>query len=180
MLFSVDLHIFPPVELLLVTIVEGTSELGLLCTGHISHIVGPKEVVKQEHVSLPSIPGSQSRLDVEKAIVLATNIGHNVPNIMHVIQKGSSRVRRSHSHFSVHSIIPFCRVLSFWFDLNIRPHNIIQFSPSSSILGSELLLDCFKSSRPVLVVYHWLLCCLIEINIMLLMIAVPMNQNQVD
>jgi hypothetical protein len=62
-------------------VVKGPSELGHCCTSHIPHIVGPKEVVKQEHKSVPSIPGPQSRLDVDKAIVLATNSGHDVPNL---------------------------------------------------------------------------------------------------
>jgi hypothetical protein len=88
MLFSVDPYVRFPVESLLLTILEGPSELGIRCTDHISHIVGPKEIVKQEHIGLPSIPGSQSRLDVDKARVLAKNIGHYVPNLTTVIHKG--------------------------------------------------------------------------------------------
>jgi hypothetical protein len=141
---------------------------------------GPKEMVKQEHISIPSIPGSQSRLDVDKERVIATNIGHNVPNLTPVIHKSSSCVRRPRSHLLVHSIVPFCRVLSFRLDLNIRLHNIIQCSPSSSILGSEVLLRGFKSSRPILFIYHWLLCCLLETDLVPLLIAIAMNQNQVD
>jgi hypothetical protein len=60
MLFSMDSDIGFPGETLLLSIVEGPSELGLCCTGHIPHIVGPKEVVKQEHISVPSIPGTQT------------------------------------------------------------------------------------------------------------------------
>jgi hypothetical protein len=52
-----------------------------------SHIVGPKEVVKQEHISLPSVPGPQSRLDVDKARVLVKHIGHDVLNLTPVIHK---------------------------------------------------------------------------------------------
>jgi hypothetical protein len=74
MLFIVDPDICFPGDTLLFNVVKGPSELVLCCTGHISHIVGPKEVVKQEHISVPSIPGPQSRLDVDKARVLATNI----------------------------------------------------------------------------------------------------------
>jgi hypothetical protein len=88
MLFSVALDICFPGETLLFTVVKGSSELDICCTGHIPHIVGPKEVVKQEHISFPSIPGLQSRLAVDKARVIATNIGHDVPNLTFVIHKG--------------------------------------------------------------------------------------------
>jgi hypothetical protein len=141
MLFSVDNDVCLPGEALLFTIVKGPIELGLCCTGHISHIVRPKEVVKQEHISVPAVPCLQSRLAVDKARVLATNIGHNAPNLMLVIHKSSSHVRRSCSHLLVHSFIYFCRVLSLRLDFNVRPHNIIQCSLSSSILGSEVLFD---------------------------------------
>jgi hypothetical protein len=107
MLFSVYPHVRFPCESLLLAILKGPSELGLRCSGHISLIVGPKEMVKQDHIDLPSIPGSQSSIDVDKARVFATNIGHNLPNLMPVIQKGSSRVRRSCSHLLVHSFTPF-------------------------------------------------------------------------
>jgi hypothetical protein len=86
MLFSMDLHILFPGKSLIFTIVEGSSELGLRCTGHISHIVGSKEMVKQEHITVPSIPVAQSRLDVDKSRVLATNIGHNVLDLTPVIK----------------------------------------------------------------------------------------------
>jgi hypothetical protein len=33
-------------------------------------------MVKQEHIRIPSIPGSQIRLDVDKSRVLVTNIGY--------------------------------------------------------------------------------------------------------
>jgi hypothetical protein len=87
-LFSVYPDICFPGETLLLAVVKGPSELGLFCTGHIPHIVGPTEVVKQEHISVPSIPGTQSRLGVDKARVLATHIGHDVRNLAPVIQKG--------------------------------------------------------------------------------------------
>jgi hypothetical protein len=67
MLFSMDSHIRLPGKSLLLAIVEGSSELGLRCAGHISHSVGSKKVVKQEHLSVPSVPCPQSRLDVDKA-----------------------------------------------------------------------------------------------------------------
>jgi hypothetical protein len=88
MLFSVDADICFPGETLLLPILKGPNELGLCCTCHIPHIVGTKEVAKQEHISVPSIPGTQSRLDVDKSIVLAKNIGHDVPNLAPVIHKG--------------------------------------------------------------------------------------------
>jgi hypothetical protein len=81
MLFSVDPDICFPGETLLFTVLKGPSELGICCTGHIYHIFGPKEVVKQEYIRIPSIPGPQSRLDLYKTIVLATNSGHDVPNL---------------------------------------------------------------------------------------------------
>jgi hypothetical protein len=116
MLLSMDSDVGLPGETLLFSVVEGVSELGLCCTGHIPHIVGPNEVVKHEHIILPSIPGPQSRLDVNKTRMFATNIGHDVPNLTPVIQKGSSRVRRSFSHFLIHSFIVFSRVFRFWLD----------------------------------------------------------------
>jgi hypothetical protein len=45
MLFSVDPDICFPGETLIFSILKGPSELGLYCTGHIPHVVGPKEVV---------------------------------------------------------------------------------------------------------------------------------------
>jgi hypothetical protein len=51
MVFSADSHLSFPVKSLLLAIVEGSSDLGLRCTGHISHIVGSKKMVKQEHIS---------------------------------------------------------------------------------------------------------------------------------
>jgi hypothetical protein len=180
MLFIVDPDICFPGEALLFTIVKGSSELGICCTGHISHIGGPNKLVKQEHISLPSIPGPQSRLDLDKARVLSTNIGHDVPNLNLVINKGSSRVSRSCIHFLVHSFISICRVLSFRLDFNVRPYNTIQCSPSSSILGGELILDSFHCYRPVLVINHWLLCGLLETDFMPLLVVIAANQNQVD
>jgi hypothetical protein len=174
MLFSVDSDVCFPGETLLLSILKGPSELGLCCTGHIPHIVGPKEVVKQEHISVPSIPGPQSRLDIDKARVLVTNIGHDVPNLVPVIHKGSSRVRRFCSHFLVHSFITFSRVFI------VRAHNIIQCSSSYSILGGKVLPDCLQSYWPLLVINHKLLCILLETNFMTLLVAIAADQNQVD
>jgi hypothetical protein len=98
MLFSVDPDIYFPGSTLISPVVKVPSELGIFCTGHITHIVGPKEVVKQEHISAPSISGPQSRIDVDKARVLAANIGHDVPIFAPVIHKGSSRVMLNYSH----------------------------------------------------------------------------------
>jgi hypothetical protein len=136
-------------------------------------------VVKKEHISPPSIPGPQSRLDVEKARVIATNIVHDVPNLTLVIHTGSSYARRSCSHLLVHSLISICRFFSFRFDFNVRPHNILKCSPSFSIMGGEVLLDSFQSSRPVLVINHWLLCYLLETDFMPLLVSISANQNHV-
>jgi hypothetical protein len=57
MLFSVNPDISFPCEMLLFTIVEVASELGICLTDHVSDIVRAKEVVKKEHISIPSIPG---------------------------------------------------------------------------------------------------------------------------
>jgi hypothetical protein len=57
MLLSVNPGIRFPCETLLFTVVYGASELGLCFSGHISNIVRAKEVVKKEHISIPSIPG---------------------------------------------------------------------------------------------------------------------------
>jgi hypothetical protein len=69
-LFSVDPHISFPCETLLLTVVEGVIEFGLCLTGHISNIVRAKEVVKKEHISIPSIPGPQIRFGVNKTRML--------------------------------------------------------------------------------------------------------------
>jgi hypothetical protein len=104
-LFSVDPYISFPCETLLFTILEGASELGLCLTGHIPNIVRAKEMVKKEHIGIPSIPGLQSRFDVNKAGMFAAYIGHNVPNLAPVIHKGTSCVWRSCRHFLIHSFI---------------------------------------------------------------------------
>jgi hypothetical protein len=62
MLFSVDSHICFPSETLLLAIVESASELGLCFTHHISNVVRAKEMVKEEHVGIPSIPGLKAGL----------------------------------------------------------------------------------------------------------------------
>jgi hypothetical protein len=71
-LFSVYPDICLSCEALIFTIVKGSSELGICCTEYISHIVGPKEVARQENIIFPSIPYVQSRLGVETSRVLAT------------------------------------------------------------------------------------------------------------
>jgi hypothetical protein len=105
MLLSVDPHISLPCETLLFTVVEGASELGLCFTGHITNIVRAKEMIKNEHAGIPSIPGSQGRFDVNKAGMFATYIGHDVPNLAPVIHKGTSSVWRSCRHLLIHSFI---------------------------------------------------------------------------
>jgi hypothetical protein len=56
MLLSMNSDIRFPGESFLLAIVEGVSKLCLSSTGHVTHIVWAKEMVKQEHVSIPSIP----------------------------------------------------------------------------------------------------------------------------
>jgi hypothetical protein len=88
----VDPHISFSCETLLLAVVEGASELGLCCTGHIPKIVRAKEMFKKEHVGIPSIPGPQGRFDVNKEGIIATYIGHDVPNLVPVIHKGTTIV----------------------------------------------------------------------------------------
>jgi hypothetical protein len=88
MLFSVNPAMSLPYETLLFTVVEGASEIGLCLTDHVSHIFGANEMVKKENISIPSIPGPQSRFDIDKTRMFATNTGHDVPNLAPVIHKG--------------------------------------------------------------------------------------------
>jgi hypothetical protein len=57
-LLCMNFHIRIPGESFLLAILNGASQLGLSGTGHVPHIVGTKEMVKQEHESVPSIPGA--------------------------------------------------------------------------------------------------------------------------
>jgi hypothetical protein len=86
-LFSVDPYISFPCEMLLFTVVEGAGEFGLCLTGHIPNIVRANEVLKKEHISIPSITGPQSRFDINKPRMFATYIGHDFPNSSPVIHK---------------------------------------------------------------------------------------------
>jgi hypothetical protein len=151
MLFSVNTDISFPFETLLFTVVEGVSDLGLCLTGHVSHIVGPKEMVKKEHIRIPSIPGPQSRFDIDKTRMFATNIGHDVPNLAPVIHKGSSHVWRSCRHLLIHSLIIFSRIFSFRFDRNVWANNIIQCCSSDTILRGKVLFDLLHGPWPVFV-----------------------------
>jgi hypothetical protein len=134
MLFSVDPHISFPCETLLFTVVEGASELGLCFTGHIPNIVRAKEMVKKEHVGIPSIPGPQGRFDVNKAGMFATYVGHDVQNLVPVIHKGTPSVWRSCRHLLIHSFIILRGVFFLRFHGNISSDNIIQCCTSDSIL----------------------------------------------
>jgi hypothetical protein len=58
MLLCMNSHICLPGESFILAILKGASQLGLSSTGHVPHIVGTKEMVKQNHVSVPSIPGA--------------------------------------------------------------------------------------------------------------------------
>jgi hypothetical protein len=134
MLLSVDPHISFPCETLLFTIVEGAIELGIYLSDHIPNIVRAKEMVKKEHVGIPSIPGPQGRFDVNKTRVFSTYVGHDVPNLAPVIHKGRSSVWRSCSHLLIHSFIVFRGVLFLRFHSNLSSDNIIQCCTSDSIL----------------------------------------------
>jgi hypothetical protein len=58
MLLCMNSHIRLPGESFLLVIIKGGIKLGLSGTGHVTHIVGTKDMVKKEHVSVPSIPGA--------------------------------------------------------------------------------------------------------------------------
>jgi hypothetical protein len=180
MLFSVNPDISFPCETLIFIVVEGVGELGLCLTGHVYHIVGPKEMVKQENISIPSIPGPQSRFDIDKARFFATHIGHDVPNIAPVIHKGSFLVRRSCRHFLIHSLIILRKIFSFRFDHNVWANNIIQCSPSYTILGGNVIFDLLQGIWPIIVINLRFFCSLLETNFMKLLVAIAANQNQVD
>jgi hypothetical protein len=162
MLFSVNPDISFPCETLLFTIVEGASDIGLCLAGHVSHIVRAKEMVKKEHISIPSIPGPQSRFDIEKTRMFVTNIGHDVPNFAPVIQKGLSHVSRSCCHFLIHSLIIFSRIFSFRFDGNVWANSMLQCSPSDTILRGKVLFDFIQVPWPIFVIYLRLLCSILE------------------
>jgi hypothetical protein len=179
-LFSVYPNISFPCETLLFTVVEGASDLGLCLTGHIPNIVRAKEVVKKEHISIPSIPGPQSRFDVNKTRMFAIYIGHNVPNFAPVVQKGPFCVWRSCRHFLIHSFIILRRIFSFRFDGNLRANTIIQCCSSDTILGGKILFDLLQGPSPVFVVYFRFLGSLLEANFMALLVMITADQNLVD
>jgi hypothetical protein len=133
MVFSVDTHVCFPCETLLLTVVEGASELGLCFTGHITNVVRAKEMVKKEHVGIPSIPGPPVRFDVNKAGIFATYIGHDVPNLSPVIHKGTPSVWSSCRHFLIQSFIILRGILFLRFHGNLSSDNIIQCCTSDSI-----------------------------------------------
>jgi hypothetical protein len=58
MLLIMSSDISLPGEFFLLVIIEGARQLGIISTCHATHIVWAKEMVKQEHVSVPSIPGT--------------------------------------------------------------------------------------------------------------------------
>jgi hypothetical protein len=180
MLFSMNFDVGFPGETLLFYMVKGPSEVGLYFTGHIPHIFGPKEMVKQEHISIPSIYGPQCRFDIDKAGMFVTYSGHDVPNLAPVIHKVSSSVRHSCCHFLIDSFITIYRAFGFRLDLNVWVHKIIQCSPSYSIMRGNLLFDLLQSSWPILVINHRFFSSLLETNFMKVLVAIAGNQNQVD
>jgi hypothetical protein len=180
MLFIVNPDISLLCETLLFTVVEGSSELDLCLTGHVSHIIGPKEMVKKEHISIPSIPGPQSRFDIDKIRMFTINIGHDVQNLAPVIHKGPPRVWRSCCHFLIHSLMIFIRIFSFRSDGNVWANTLIQCSPSDTILRGKVLFDLLQGPWKIFVIDLRLFCGLLETNFMTLLVAITANQNQVD
>jgi hypothetical protein len=162
MLCSVNPDISFPCETLLFTVLEGASELDLCLTGHVSNIARAKEVVKKEHISIPSIHGPQRGFDVDKRRMFATNIGHDVPKLAPVIHKGSSRVWRSCRHFLVHSLIIFSRI--FRFDGNIRADTIIKCFSSDR---GKVLFDLLQGPWPIFVIDIRLFRRLLETNLVI-------------
>jgi hypothetical protein len=143
-------------------------------------IVGAKEMVKKEHITIPSIPGPKSRFDIDKSRMFATNILDDVPNLAPVIHKGSSRLWRSCRHFLIHSLIILSRIFSFRFDVNIWANNIIQCSPSDPILRGKVIFDLLQGPWPIFVIDLRLFSGLLETNFMMLLVAIAADQNQVD
>jgi hypothetical protein len=92
-LFRLDSNKRFPSESLLFTILQGASQLFFSSTSHVVHVVWPKEMVKHQHVGVPSILGSHRRLDVDKTIMLASDVGHDVLNLASGFHKSSPRVR---------------------------------------------------------------------------------------
>jgi hypothetical protein len=112
--------------------------------------------------------------------MFATNIGHDVPNLAPVIQKGSSRVWRSCRHFLIHSLLIFSRIFSFRFDGNIWVNNMIQCCSSDTRLRGKVLFDILQGPWPVFVINIRFFSSLLETNFMMLLVAITADQNQVD
>jgi hypothetical protein len=165
-------YISLPCETLPFTVVEGASELGICFTGHIPNIVRAKEMVKKEHIGIPSIPGIHIRFDVNKTRMFATYIGHNVPNLAPVIHKGSSC-----RHFLIHSFIILRRIFSFMFDGNLRSNNVIQCCSSDTILGGKILPDLIQGPLPIFIIDFRLLSGILEANFMALLVLITVNQH---
>jgi hypothetical protein len=137
-------------------------------------------MVKKEHIGIPSIPGHQSRFDVNKSGMFATYIVHNVPNLAPVIYKGPSCVWRSCCNLLIHSFIILRRIFSFRFDGNLISDNIIQCCSSDTILEGNILLDLLQSPWPIFFIDFRLLSSLLEANFMALLVTITADQNQVD
>jgi hypothetical protein len=122
---------------------------------------------------------SAKQFDIDKSGTLATNIGHDVPNLAPVIHKGSSRVRRSCCHFLIHILICFSRIFSVRGERDVWENNIIQCSPSYTILRGNVLFDLLQGPWPILVINHRLFCSFLETNFMMLLVVIAVNQNQI-
>jgi hypothetical protein len=137
-------------------------------------------MVKQEHISIPSISGPQGRFYIDRTRKLATNIGQFVPNLALVVHKGFSSLRRYCCHFLIHSFITICRIFSFKLDFNLWEHTIIKCSPSYSILRGKVIFDLLQSSWTILVINIGLFSSILGTNFMTLLVAIAANKNQVD
>jgi hypothetical protein len=102
MLFSMNPNIHLLREPFLFTVLKGAIQLGLSSAGHVARIVWSKEMVKHQHVCVPSVLSKQRMPDIKKTRIFATNVGHDVPNLAPVIHKISSSVRGMCGHLLVH------------------------------------------------------------------------------
>jgi hypothetical protein len=134
-------------------------------------------MVKKKHIGIPSIPGPQSRFDVNKTRMFATYSGHNVPNLAPVIQKGASCVWRSCRHFLINSFIILRTIFSFRFDGNLSSDNIIQCFSSDTILGGKILPDLLQGPWPIFIIDFRLLGGLLEANSVALLVPITANQH---
>jgi hypothetical protein len=134
-------------------------------------------MVKKEHVGITSIPGPQSRFDVNKEGMFDTYIGHDVPNLAPVTHKGTSSVWRSCRHFLIHSFIVLWGIFFLRSHGNLSSDNIVQCSTSDTILGGNILPDILQGPWPIFIVDLSLLSCLLEDNLVALLVPITANKH---